>query len=88
MRRGLHNGRGSRSNFIPTKEGGGADNVLAMLKGGHNKFCSSLNRGIEVLAILKGGGHTFSTHEKGEGTFYPVLRGRHQMFLTHNFFIL
>ena len=31
---GLQNGRGSIRSFTPTKRGGGAEKVLAMMKGG------------------------------------------------------
>ena len=42
-RGGLQNGReGGHVKFYPyEKGGGGADKVLAMLKGGHNKFWDS-----------------------------------------------
>ena len=33
------------------KQGGGAEKVLAMLKGGHNTFWGSFNK--RVLALLK-----------------------------------
>ena len=32
-------------NFYPYKKRGGAEKVLAMLKGGHNKFWGSFNAG-------------------------------------------
>ena len=31
-------GRGEHVKFYPYEKGGGAEKVLAMLKGGHNKF--------------------------------------------------
>ena len=31
--------------FYPNKKGGGAEKVLAMLKGGHKRFCGSSNMG-------------------------------------------
>ena len=38
---GLQNGRGGTLSFTPTKKGGGAEKVLAVLKGGHKKFWGS-----------------------------------------------
>ena len=39
---GLQNGRGGGTrSFTPMKRGGGAEKVLAMLKGGHKKFWGS-----------------------------------------------
>ena len=39
---GLPNGRGAHVKFYPYKKrGGGAEKVLAMLKGGHKKYWSS-----------------------------------------------
>ena len=35
---GLQNGRGGHVKFCPYEKGGGAEKVLAMLKGGHKKF--------------------------------------------------
>ena len=37
-RGGLQNGRGGTSSCNPTKRGGGAEKVLAILKGWHKKF--------------------------------------------------
>ena len=48
------------------RKGGGAENVLAMLKGGRGSFDVVLTRELEVLAIVMGGGMQ---------KFYPVLRG-------------
>ena len=42
--------------FYSYEKGGGAEKVLAKLKGGHNKFWGSFTQLLEVLAILKGGG--------------------------------
>ena len=41
-RGGLQNGRGGHVKFYPYKKGGGAEKVIAMLKGGHKKFWGSI----------------------------------------------
>ena len=54
---GLQNGRGGgKWSLTPTKGGGGAENVLAMLKGGTKSFEVGLTRELEVWAIVMGGG--------------------------------
>ena len=47
-------------------EKGDGKKVLAMLKGGHNKFGVVFTWYIEVLAILKGGCKTFPLFERGD----------------------
>ena len=47
----LKNGRGRHVKFYPYKTGGGAEKVLAMLKGGTKSFEVVLTRELDVLAI-------------------------------------
>ena len=35
---GLQNRKGGTSDVLPLQKGGGAENILAIPKGGHNKF--------------------------------------------------
>ena len=53
---GLQNGRGA-CEVLPLRKRGGAEQVLAMLKGGGTtSFEVVLTRELEVLAIVMGGG--------------------------------
>ena len=63
--------------FYPYKRGG-AEKVLAMLKGGTQSFEVVFTQELEVLAIVMGeGGHKRFPLLRGGGAqqFYPVLRG-------------
>ena len=42
--------------FYPYEKGGGAEKVLAMLKGGHNKFWGSFCAVARSFSHIKGGG--------------------------------
>ena len=59
--------------FYPYERGGGAEKVLAKLKGGggHKKFRGSFSH------IVGGGREKFPLFKRGGGRqkFYPVLRG-------------
>ena len=76
--------------FYPYNRGG-AEKVLAMLKGDAKSFEVVLTRELEVLAILKGGAKSFHPLKKRGGggmqKALPCLEGC-EMFLTHNFSIL
>ena len=60
---GLQNGRGwGMRSFTPTKRGGGAEQVLAMLGGGGtNSFEVVLTQELEVSTIVMGGVQKVST---------------------------
>ena len=70
------------------REGGGVENVLAMLKGGTTIFEEFKTQELEVLAILMGGAKGFHPLKGGHAKFYPVLREMHKKCWTHDFPIL
>ena len=57
------------------REGGGAENVLAMLKGGHNKFLVVFTQWHEVLSIVKGGVNSFHPLNGRARKVLPCLDG-------------
>ena len=72
---GYKTGGGGACEILPQrKRGGGAENVLAMLKGGHNKFWGSFYTSFS--RIEGGGAKSFHPLKGGwRKKFYPVLRG-------------
>ena len=83
-------GGGGSVKFTLTKKmwGGGAEKVLAMLKGGTTSFEVVLTHELEVLAILKGVQKASSLYKEGRGgkIDLPVLRGGGcNTFQTPNF---
>ena len=68
--------------FYPYKMGGGAEKVLAMLKGG-------LKGGTKSFSDIVGGGGGYPLQGGGGHVkLNPVLRGGRKKFRTHNFSIL
>ena len=60
----LQNGRGAQCSFTPIKRGG-AEHILAILKGAHQQFLTSLTWVLDVLTILgvgAGGQCTIGNH--------------------------
>ena len=87
MGRGATKREGGGCEVLPLRlEKGGAEKVLAMLKGGHKTFWGSF---YAVLAILKGGAKGFhSLKGGGAQKVLPCLEGGSKKFQTHNFSIL
>ena len=75
---GYKTGEGGYVKFYPYEMGGGAETVLAMLKGGTTSFEVVFNTEA-CLAIMMGGGggrKKFPPFKRGgRKKFYPVLRG-------------
>ena len=59
--------------FYPYKKGGGAEKVLAVLKGGHKQFWRNIY--VAVLAILKQGRKKFPLFKRGVHKVLPCLDG-------------
>ena len=67
MGRGGYKTGGWAHEILPLrKDGGGAEKVLAMLKGGTKSFEVALTRELEVLAIVMGGGAEYFRPSIGE----------------------
>ena len=58
-------GGGGMWSFTPTKRGGGADKVLAKLKGGHNKFWGSFYAVAWDFSHIVGGRKKFPLFKRG-----------------------
>ena len=86
----LENGRGGGMwSFTPTKRGGGAEKVLAMLKGGYKKFWGRFYA--VAWSILKGGGGVKSFHSLKGGAqifLHSLEGGGRKKFWTRDFPIL
>ena len=85
-RRGAYKTGGGACEVLPLRKG--AENVLAMLKGGGTKcFEVVLTRELEVLAIVMGGGHKRCPPFKGGAqNVLPCLKGgRAQQVLDSQF---
>ena len=61
------------SEVLPLQKKGGVENVLDMLKGGHNKFEVVLMWEFDVLAIVMGGAQSFHFLKGGVQNILPCL---------------
>ena len=91
--RGAIKREGGACEVLPLRKrvgGGGAEEVLAMLKGGHKSFGIVFMPQLEVLAILNegGGGGAIKVSTEFFKKFYSVLRVGHKKFRTRDFPIL
>ena len=74
-------------NFYPYEKGGGAEKVLTMLKGGHNKFWGSFYAVARSFSHIERGHKRFPLFKREERKVLPCLEwgGERKRFRTRDF---